>query len=80
MARGEACTYVYKGVAEIPGRLVVSFHCTHARRAQVAYFVVRTSLIPPRDYEIQEFQFAGSTEAHVVPIYREAEIPLVALN
>jgi hypothetical protein len=78
MARGEACTYVYEGAAEIPKNLVVSFHCTHAKRSRVAAFTVRTSLIPPNDFEIQEFQFAGSVEAHVVPAFLAPEIPIVA--
>jgi hypothetical protein len=68
MARGEACTYVYKGDAEIPNKLVVSFHCTPAARANVAHFTVRTMLTSPGQYEVKEFQFAGSTEAHMVPV------------
>jgi hypothetical protein len=68
MARGEACTFVYKGVAELPDKLVVSFHCTPAERAKVANFTVRTLLISPGQYELREFQFAGSTEAHLVPV------------
>lgn len=69
MARGEACTFVYKGIAEIPAKLVVSFHCTPAARAKVASFTVRTLLTSPEQYEqLREFQFAGSSEAHVVPV------------
>jgi len=68
MARGEACTFVYKGDAEIPGKLVVSFHCTPAVRDKVASFTVRTLLTSPGQYELREFQFAGSTEAHLVPV------------
>jgi hypothetical protein len=32
MARGEACTYIYKGDAEVPGKLVVKFNCTPVER------------------------------------------------
>jgi hypothetical protein len=68
MARGEACTFVYKGNAEIPAKLVVSFHCVPAARAKVANFTVRTLLTSPGQYELSEFQFGGSSEAHVVPV------------
>jgi hypothetical protein len=81
MARGEACTFVYKGVAEVPSNLVFSFHCTPAERAKVANFTVRTLLISPAEYELKEFQFAGSTEAHLVPVsYHAAHVPIVPLN
>lgn len=68
MARGEACTFVYRGVAESPDKLVVSFHCTPAERAKAASFTVRTVLTAPGQSELREFQFAGSTEAHLVPV------------
>jgi hypothetical protein len=68
MARGEACTFVYRGDAEIPNKLVISFHCTPAERAKVSGFTVRTLLASPGQYEISEFQFGGSTEAHLVPV------------
>ena len=68
MAHGEACTYIYKGLEEAPSRLVVSFHCTPALRAKVNYFTVRTVLAAPSEYRLTEFQFAGSNEAHTVPL------------
>ena len=68
MVRGEACTFVYAGDAEIPDKLVVSFHCTPAARAKVASFTVRTLLTSPEQYELREFQFGGSSEAHLVPL------------
>jgi len=68
MARGEACTFVYKGVAEVPKKLVVAFHCAPAERAKVTKFTVRTLLTSPGQDEVIEFQFGGSTEAHVVPV------------
>jgi hypothetical protein len=67
MVHGEACTFVYKGLAELPKNLVVSFHCLPAVRAKVAHFTVRTLLTSPGKAELREFQFAGSTEAHLVP-------------
>lgn len=68
MARGEACTYIYKGVEEAPSKLVVSFHCTPALRVKVDYFTVRTVLAAPGEYQLTEYQFAGSNEAHTVPL------------
>jgi len=76
MARGETCTFVYKGLAELPKNLVVSFHCLPAARGKVAHFTVRTVLTAPGQYELREFQFAGSTEAHLVPFSQ----PIAHLN
>jgi hypothetical protein len=67
MATGEACTFVYRGQAENVKNLVISFHCTPAERAKAANFIVRGLITSPGHYEIREFQFAGSTEAHLVP-------------
>jgi len=68
MARGEACTFVYKGVAEAANKLVVAFHCTPVERAKATNFMVRTSMTSPGQNEVTEFQFSGSTEAHLVPV------------
>ena len=67
MRRGEACTFVYKGDAEIAGKLVVSFHCTPVQRQKVSSFSVRTEQVSPVINELREFQFSGETEAHEVP-------------
>ncbi len=67
MARGEACTFVYKGEAEISKNLVVSFHCTPTQRVKVGSFVVRTELINGFN-ELREYQFKGHTEAHMTPL------------
>ena len=67
MARGEACTFVYKGNTAVKGNLVVSFHCIPAQRLKVASFTVRTQQSAPGIDELREFQFAGDTEAHMVP-------------
>ena len=68
MARGEACTFIYKGDAEIASKLVVSFHCTPVQRHKVSGFVVRTEQVSPGVNELREFQFGGETEAHAVPV------------
>ena len=72
MARGEACTYIYKGLAENIDNLVISFHCMPVVRDRATYFTVRTLEIFPGYSEIKEFQFAGSTEAHLVPLNHHA--------
>jgi hypothetical protein len=66
MARGEACTFVYKGDAAIASKLVVSFHCMPTQRLKVNSFIVRTELIGGVD-QLKEYQFDGDTEAHMVP-------------
>jgi len=68
MARGEACTSVYQGVAELKDKFVFSFHCRPRERGKVGHFTVRTLLTPRGENELREFQFAGSTETHLVPI------------
>jgi hypothetical protein len=81
MARGEACTFVYKGLTETPKKLITSFHCTPAARGEVHYFTVRTSLTLSGQYELKEFQFAGSTEAHLVPVSQPAaHLTIAPLN
>ena len=67
MMRGDACTYVYEGAAEIQTKLVIAFHCMPVARAKAAKFTVRTLMTWPGRYELTEFQFGGSTEAHLVP-------------
>ena len=68
MQRGEACTYVYEGSAAIPKKLVVSFHCMPVQRAKAKNFILRSVETSPGIIELQEFQFAGDTEGHAVPI------------
>lgn len=67
MMRGEDCTFIYKGQAANVNNLVISFHCTPAERVKAANFTVRSSLTSSGQYEIREYQFAGSTETHLVP-------------
>ena len=66
MARGEACTLVYKGNAPIASKLVVSFHCVPEQRLKVASFTVRTAEVSGLQ-ALTEYQFAGEMEAHTVP-------------
>ncbi len=68
MARGEACTYIYKGLSANADKLATSFQCIPALRDKSDYFIVRTVLTTPGSYELKEYQFAGSTEAHMVPM------------
>jgi len=67
MAAGQACTFVYKGEADISSKLVVSFHCTPVQRQKVDSFVVRTELIGGIN-ELREYQFPGETESHMAPL------------
>lgn len=73
MARGEACTFVYKGLNEIPKKLVASFHCTPLAREKAGSFRMLLFMVSPGEYELREFQFAGSTEAHLVPSSQHVE-------
>jgi hypothetical protein len=81
MQAGEDCTYVYKMEAGRPVKLVVSFHCTPVPRPRVEHFIIRSSLLltEPLLYELQEYQFAGSSEGHQVPSSTEAKNATVDL-
>lgn len=68
MRRGEACTYIYQGVAEVRANLVTSFHCIHVERAKANNFIWRTRETAPGITELVEFQFSGETAAHAVPV------------
>ena len=70
MTRGEACTRVYKGSAEIPSKLILAFHCIPLERAKAVHFVVRMNQVAPDVTEVREYQFKGDTEAHGVPPLR----------
>jgi len=67
MARGEACTRIYKGSAEIAANLVVEFHCVPIQNVKANYFLIRTKQRADGAIELTEFQFKGDTEAHAVP-------------
>jgi len=67
MARGDACTLIYKGDTATPSKLVVSFHCTPTERTKATHFVTRSTEKPGGVVELLEFQFKGDTEAHLIP-------------
>jgi len=74
MARGEACSYVYKGEGEKASNLVASFHCIHVDRTKAKHFIVRTGLTPSGTVELLEFQFKGETTGHAVPTSQKVEV------
>ena len=77
MKRGEACTYIYRGVAEVQANLVTSFHCIHVERARASNFIWRTRETAGVS-ELLEFQFSGETAAHAVPLPGNiAVVPIV---
>ena len=67
MARGEACTFIYKGYGAASNKLVVSFHCMPAERTKAQHFMLRSAQLPTGVVELREYQFKGDTEAHLVP-------------
>jgi hypothetical protein len=67
MEKGKACAFVYTLDKETEGKLVVSFHCRAVKRDKAEQFKMTISRQNAFDApEIQEFQFAGSTEGHQV--------------
>jgi hypothetical protein len=69
MARGEPCTYIYEGGdSRLP---VVRFHCTHLTRpvrSSNTVFLRRSGTYPLQ--ELLDFQFAGESASHGVPVDR----------
>jgi len=63
MALGEDCTYVY----DRAGKLVVSFHCIPVERKMAVSFRIVTKRLTNDLVELNEYQFAGDSEAHQVP-------------
>ena len=68
MTRGDACTFIYKGEAEVRDQLVASFHCTHIERAKANAFTWRSRETASGIVELVDFQFSGETGAHGVPV------------
>jgi len=78
MNRGDACTFIYEGVAEVPDKLVTSFHCIHIERTKANNFIWRSRETAPGIEELVDFQFGGETAAHGVPVSSNfAVVPLV---
>ena len=67
MKRGDACTFIYKGTAEVRDKLVTSFRCIHVERDRADRFVWRSRETAPGIVELVDFQFSGETAAHGVP-------------
>jgi hypothetical protein len=77
MNRGDACTFIYKGVVEQRDKLVASFHCIHIERKPVKNFIWRSRETAPGVVELVDFQFSGETAAHGVPLAANtAVVPL----
>jgi hypothetical protein len=75
MTRGEPCTLLYRpGTGTDRGEPVVSFHCLPHQRPIVSNVTTRISRDAISGAEtLTEYQFAGETEAHGVPILAFAE-------
>ena len=67
MAGGAPCTYVYHGDRADPAKLVIAFHCIPVERHRADGFKVIVSNYAGAMPEVKEYQFAGSTEGHLVP-------------
>jgi hypothetical protein len=65
MARGEPCTHVYDFYNK---KLVAAFHCTHLTRPRTAQATVVINERPQLPGVMTEFQFAGETDSHGVPV------------
>ena len=67
MARGEPCTYIYAFNDQT--KPVVTFHCTHIERNPGSSNTVTLASIGDGTWQkMTEFQFAGETAAHGVPV------------
>jgi hypothetical protein len=73
MTRGEPCTALYRvGTGTRPLEEAVSFHCTPRERKDVSSFTTTVISKPGLGIDtfdtLTEFQFAGDSEGHGVPI------------
>ena len=70
MTRGEPCTALYRvGTRTRPLEEVVSFHCIPRERTVVPSFTTTLSSNPALGIDtLTEYQFAGDSEGHGVPI------------
>jgi len=73
MAAGEACTSVYQyETGKGPGKLLSTFMCKPVQRDPVEKFTVscarRNTIGSVKLNVMTEFQFAGETESHSVPV------------
>ena len=70
VAQGEPCTWIYKIERQVgPPEEVVSFHCLPRKRPVVETFTMATAWDDAIGmYKLTEYQFAGDTEGHEVPV------------
>ncbi|MBI3650994.1 MAG: hypothetical protein HY231_08070 [Acidobacteria bacterium] len=68
MEKHKPCIFVYAHEGGNSGKLIVSYHCQAVQRDKAEQFKVRIvrhgDAVAP---EIEEVQFAGSTQGHKVP-------------
>lgn len=68
MARGEACTSIYRfDSARGPQEVVASFHCIPSQREICDETTLRVQSRAGDVAKFVEYQFAGDTEGHGVP-------------
>jgi len=67
-ARGEDCVFFYQVKPDGTKKLVTSYHCTAVKRAKAEKFsiIAFRRQTPWSVADIEEIQFAGSTEGHRV--------------
>ena len=69
MARGEACTSVYRfDPARGPREAVISFHCVPSQRTACDQTTLTLRERPLDIPKLLEYQFAGDSEVHGVPV------------
>jgi hypothetical protein len=68
MARGEPCTTFYRFDTAGPKEELVSFHCTPKKTGAAATTTFTTVSSEPGCKRLVEYQIAGDTEAHGIPI------------
>jgi hypothetical protein len=68
-ARGEDCVFFYRTKPDGTKALIVSYHCKAVQRAKADTFKIIASRrqTPWSVAEIEEIQFAGTTDGHRVP-------------
>lgn len=69
MAKGEACTAVYRSERGRRGKMLVEFMCQPVARAAVPHFRVRCRTLSASQDRLTEYQFQGEVEAHGVPLH-----------
>jgi len=69
MARGEACTTFYRfDPAKGPGEVLLSFHCIPKQTDAAESTSLKTYTLDSGCRRLVEYQIAGDSEAHGIPI------------